>query len=120
VILAEEWQTSWFVCAVHDLLRAARLRHRAALLWRTGSTFGIDRVDWKRLGESARLAATTPAVQEELSRRGIPADVLDPEPDSLLALAEAVVPDPAAWRRVPEAARTPAMRLTTKVATDDR
>jgi hypothetical protein len=86
VVLAEEWQTAAFICALAAELDDEGLGNRVLLFWRTGSMNGLERVDWEQLARSARLTATTPELQARLREGGIQTDVLGPEPAALLRL----------------------------------
>jgi hypothetical protein len=83
-VLAEEWQTSGTVIALADQLRTHGLADGVHVLWRAGSTYGWDNVDWERLNASARIGATTSGLREALTARGVPCVLVPDNPYSVV------------------------------------
>lgn len=88
VVLVEEWQTVPFVLALTAMLEAEGLRDQVPVVWRMGSRFGMDHVEWDMLRRAARLTVTTAELQDVLAAGGINAEILSPTPASLLAFLE--------------------------------
>jgi hypothetical protein len=93
-VLAEEWQTAPFLLALADALRGAALGPGVRLLWRTGSMFGWERVDWHRLATVATIAATDTDLCRALEPRGIRAGLLPADPRAALATLAPSSPPP--------------------------
>jgi hypothetical protein len=83
-IIAEEWQTAEFVCALAVLLSGAQLRSKVRLVWRTGSLHGADVVDWATLRDSAEIGATDVGIQQALGELGVAARLFPAHPAALL------------------------------------
>lgn len=99
-VIAEEWQTAPFVVALAEALHRAALDPKVELVWRAGSTFGWERVEWDRLAAVATIAATTPELCRELEARGVPAKLLPADAQATIA-GLAPLPDRAAPPAVP-------------------
>jgi glycosyltransferase involved in cell wall biosynthesis len=59
VVLAEEWQTADALLHLDFLLRGARVRERATLLWNANNTFGFHRIAWPRLAAAATVTTVS-------------------------------------------------------------
>jgi hypothetical protein len=105
-VLAEEWQTVPFLLALADALRSAELDPGVRLVWRTGSNFGWERVDWHRLAAVARIGATDADLCRAVEVRGVPASLLPADPGAALAtLAPGSSPPRQPAAKVPSARR---------------
>jgi len=111
IVLAEEWQTAPFLTAFAGLLRAAGLAGEVELVWRAGSMFGWERVEWDALVGAARIGGTTPELCEALVARNVPAILLPAQPRAAIA---ALAPDDVALVARPPLVR-PAHRRTRDV-----
>jgi hypothetical protein len=93
-VLAEEWQTARFVAALAEQLQAMS-GPKVDLIWRAGSQFGWERLDWDRLAAVATIAATTPDLCEAMSARGVTAVLLPADPRATIARLTQALPPPA-------------------------
>lgn len=85
VILAEEWHTAEVVCRISDLLRKQGLRDRVVMLWNANNTFGFERINWKRLAESATITTVSRYMKHIMWRMGLnPLVIPNGIPKSLL------------------------------------
>jgi hypothetical protein len=107
-ILAEEWQTADFVCALAARLSEADLRPRVRLIWRTGSLHGLSKVDWETLRDSAEIGATDARIQEALAEVGVDARVFPANPAALLDVLS-----PGRWKVPGQSRPAPSRRETT-------
>lgn len=107
-IIAEEWQTADFVCALAARLSEAGLRSRVRLIWRTGSLHGADAVEWETLRDSAEIGATDARIQEALGERGIDARLFPANPAALLDVLS-----PGRWKAAPQLRPAPSRPETT-------
>ncbi|HET7418746.1 MAG TPA: glycosyltransferase [Candidatus Dormibacteraeota bacterium] len=103
VVLGEEWQTSWSMRLISDLLYRRGLRDRVVMLWNANNTYGFNRIDWPALN----LAATVTTVSRYMKFRmwgvgenpivipnGIPQEsIVDPEPAAITAVRDAASAD---------------------------
>jgi glycosyltransferase involved in cell wall biosynthesis len=71
VILAEEWQTANAVMHVDWLLRERGLRGQASLLWNANNVFGFERIDWRRLADSAVLTTVSRYMKHSMWDQGV-------------------------------------------------
>jgi hypothetical protein len=84
-VVAEEWQTAGFLIRLADRLVADRLSDSVRLVWRAGSRFGWERIDWERLAAVATIATTTPGLHDTLRGQGVESMVLPVDPPATLA-----------------------------------
>jgi len=86
VVLAEEWHTVDAIFHLDWLLRAEGLRDRVALLWNANNTFGFESIDWRRLGQTARITTVSRYMKQRMwplgvdplvVPNGLPADAFD-------------------------------------------
>jgi len=85
IVIAEEWQTAPFVIAFADRLRQAGLASEVELVWRAGSTFGWERVNWEELAGAATIAGTTPELCRALAARDVAATLIPLDPRATVA-----------------------------------
>lgn len=86
IVIAEEWQTAPFVTAFAGHLRHAGLAAEVELVWRAGSTFGWERVEWDRLGGAAKIGGTTPELCQALADRNVAASLMPADPRGTIAV----------------------------------
>lgn len=89
VVLAEEWQTAGFCVRLDAVLRAARLRDHAVVLWNANNHFGFERIDFPALAKATTLTTVSRYMKHLMWRwhanplvipNGIPEPALDPVP----------------------------------------
>ena len=71
VVVAEEWQTADAVLHLDWLLRRARLRERASMLWNANNVFGFERIDWGRLAEASAITTVSRYMKHSMRRLGV-------------------------------------------------
>jgi glycosyltransferase involved in cell wall biosynthesis len=71
VVLAEEWQTADAVLHLDWLLRRARLRERASMLWNANNVFGFERIDWGRLAEASAITTVSRYMKHSMRSLGV-------------------------------------------------
>lgn len=71
VILAEEWQTVDAVLHLDFLLRYARVRDQAKILWNANNAFSFDRIAWDPLAAAAVITTVSRFMKYQLWERGV-------------------------------------------------
>jgi glycosyltransferase involved in cell wall biosynthesis len=70
VVLAEEWQTAGFCVRLDAVLRAARARDRAVVLWNANNHFGFERIDFPALAQASTLTTVSRYMKHLMWRWG--------------------------------------------------
>jgi len=76
VVLAEEWQTTGSVIALHEILVRRGWQNRVRLLWNANNTFSFHRVDWGRLRQAATITTVSRYMKHTMWRFGVDALVI--------------------------------------------
>jgi glycosyltransferase involved in cell wall biosynthesis len=71
VVLAEEWHTAPAVLHLHDLLRRAGIRERVSIFWNANNTFGLEHIDWARLGRAATITTVSRYMRYRMWSHGV-------------------------------------------------
>ncbi|MDP2917003.1 MAG: glycosyltransferase [Dehalococcoidia bacterium] len=85
VILAEEWHTAEVVCRISDLLKQHGVRDKVVIFWNANNTFGFERINFKRLADSATMTTVSRFMKHIMWRLGLnPLVIPNGIPKSLL------------------------------------
>jgi len=76
VVLAEEWQTTGSVLALHEILVRRGWQNRVRLLWNANNTYSFHRIDWGRLKEAATITTVSRYMKHTMWRLGVDALVI--------------------------------------------
>jgi glycosyltransferase involved in cell wall biosynthesis len=102
IVLCEEWQTAECVCRLADLLVARGIRSRVVLAWNANNPYGFERIDWRRLADSATITTISRHMRSIIRAcgadarvipNGLPGDAFEAVPRSHIAHVRAVVGD---------------------------
>lgn len=102
IVLCEEWQTAECACRLSDLLVALGIRSRVVLAWNANNPYGFDRIDWRRLAQSATITTISRhmrsiiracGVDARVIPNGLPGEAFETVPRTHIAHVRAVVGD---------------------------
>lgn len=102
IVLCEEWQTAECASRLSDLLVALGIRNRAVVAWNANNPYGFERIDWRRLANSATITTISRHMRSIIRAcgadarvipNGLPGDAFEAVPRSHVAQVRAVVAD---------------------------
>ena len=102
IVLCEEWQTAECACRLSDLLVARGIRSGVVLAWNANNPYGFDRIDWRRLAESATITTISRHMRSIIRAcgadarvipNGLPGEAFEAVPRTHIAHVRAVVGD---------------------------
>lgn len=76
VVLAEEWQTTGSVLALHEILVRRGWQDRVRLLWNANNTYSFHRIDWGRLKQAATITTVSRYMKHTMWGCGVDALVI--------------------------------------------
>lgn len=71
IVLAEEWQTAASVVSLRQVIDRRGWQQRVQLFWNLNNPFGVDRIDWTALKDSAVITTVSRYMKHFLWRFGV-------------------------------------------------
>jgi glycosyltransferase involved in cell wall biosynthesis len=76
IVLAEEWQTTSSILALHEIVLRRGWQNHVLLLWNANNTCSFHRIDWRRLREAATISTVSRYMKHTMWGLGVDALVI--------------------------------------------